>query len=423
MADRTGGLESLAVNGVVGSACRLCGASPLHLVLSYGATPLANALRTPDQLRDQEPRFPLTLAVCSACSLLQILETVPPQQLFRQYLYFSSYSDTMLRHAQELTGRLIVERQLSAGSFVVEIASNDGYLLQNYTSAGIPVLGIEPATNIADVANARQIPTLCEFFGATLGFRLRAEGRVADVVHAHNVLAHVPDLNGVIAGLAAILKPTGIAVIEVPYVKDMLDRVEFDTVYHEHLCYFSLTALDRLVRRHNLVVEHVERIPIHGGSLRCFVAPIETGGTLPSVRLLLEEEGQWGVLEKSPYDAFARCAQGVTERLVEFLRRLKREGKRIAAYGAAAKGSTLLNYAAIDQEVLDFVVDRSPYKQGRFMPGVKIPIYPPDRLLQDRPDYVVLLAWNFASEILSQQHEYRRAGGRFVIPLPELAVV
>ncbi len=404
--------------------CRLCGANRLQPVLSLGNTPLANSLLTAEQLDQPEPTFPLDLAFCEGCSLLQITQTIAPEQLFTEYLYFSSYSDTMLAHSRQLADRLMLERHLDAQSLVLEVASNDGYLLTNYASAGIPVLGIEPARNVARVAIERGVPTRCEFFGESFGRQLALEGHHADVIHAHNVLAHVPDPNGFMAGLAAVLKPDGLGVIEVPYVKDMLDRTEFDTIYHEHLFYFSVTALEALTSRNGLLLQHVERVPIHGGSLRAFITLAD--GVRASTREmqdLLAEEHEWGVGTLSPYEAFARSVKTLTHALTELLSRLKREGKMLAAYGAAAKGSTLLNFAGIGRNLLDFVVDRSPHKQGRFMPGVHVPIYSPDRLLDVRPDYVLLLTWNFADEILGQQAAYRQQGGHFIIPLPQLTVV
>lgn len=401
--------------------CRSCGSGGLVTVLSLGHTPLANSLLTEEQLAQPEQSYPLDLAFCPSCTLVQITETVPPEQLFGEYLYFSSFSDTLLRNAHDLVRRLLVQRGLGPQSLVVEIASNDGYLLQYYRDAGIQVLGIEPARNIAEVARNRGIPTLAEFFAADVASRLVQEGQRADVIHANNVLAHVADLNGVVAGFAALLKPDGVAVIEVPYVKDMIDQREFDTIYHEHLCYFSLTALNHLYRRHGLTIVDVERLPIHGGSLRVYAA--SQGDPSGAVTALLAEEVAWGVGCLDFYSGFGENVGRLRDELCTLLADLKSQGKHIAVYGASAKGSTLLNYFGIGGETLDFVVDRSTVKQGRFTPGTHLPILAPEHLLVARPDYVLLLTWNFADEILEQQAEYRRQGGRFIIPIPELRVV
>ena len=407
------------------ASCRSCGHGQLDLVLSLGKTPLANSLRRQADLDRPEARFPLDLVFCDRCKLVQITETVPPEQLFRDYLYFSSFSETMLAHARELVGRLIKELSLGGQSLAMEVASNDGYLLQYYKQAGVPVLGIEPAQNVARVAvEERGIPTISEFFGLDLARKLVGEGKRADVVHANNVLAHVADLGGFVDGIREVLTAEGVAALEFPYVGDMIAHTEFDTIYHEHLCYFSLGALVHLFDRHGLKAVDVERLPIHGGSLLLTVARASSSRTpSASVPALLEQERAQGMYALDYYRDFARRVEELGTRLRTLLGRLKQEGKRIAAYGAAAKGSTLLNTFRIGAETLDFVVDRNIHKQGLFMPGVAVPIVPPEQLLEKAPAYTLLLTWNFADEILRQQNTYRQRGGKFIVPVPDVQIV
>lgn len=408
-------------------ACRSCARPGLEEIINLGEMPLANSLLSVSQLQAPEPRYPLRLVFCSECSLVQITETVPPEKLFGEYLYFSSYSDTMVAHARDLAFRTVASRHLGQADLVIELASNDGYLLQFYRQLGIPVLGIEPAKNIAAIAQEeRGIPTICDFFGLALALRLRERGKRAAVLHAHNVLAHVADLNGFVQGVETLLADDGIAIIEVPYVVDMIDGCEFDTIYHEHLCYFSLTAIDALVRRHGLAVIDVERVPIHGGSLRATVAkagarPLRA--TASSVEALLGQEYKRGMTRRDPYVRFSEHVDTITRELQLLLSTIKAGGKRVAAYGAAAKGSTLLNFAGLGSETIEYVVDRSPHKQGLFTPGSHLPILAPEKLVMDMPDYVLLLAWNLADEILRQEQEYTIRGGHFIIPVPNMRVV
>jgi SAM-dependent methyltransferase len=331
------------------------------------------------------------------------------------YLYFSSFSPALVEHARRHADWLIESRGLDQGSFVVEVASNDGYLLRNFTDRRIPVLGIDPAPGQAATARKAGVPTREAFFGPELARELRAS-RPADVIIANNVMAHTPDLNGFVEGLAELLAEDGLATIENAYVGDLIDHCEFDTIYHEHFCYFSCTAVDRLMSRHGLCLHHVEHLPLHGGSLRWHVS--KRREPRDSVERLLATERELGLDGYDYYSAFGARVERLKRDLLALLRSLRAEGARIAAYGAAAKGATLLNYVGIDGSLVDYVVDRNDHKQGHLMPGVSLPIHPPERLMEDRPDYVLLLAWNFKDEILAQQAEYRAGGGRFVVPVP-----
>jgi SAM-dependent methyltransferase len=403
--------------------CRSCGSAHGDLVLDLGVQPLANNLLRPEDLAKPEPKFPLRLAVCRACWLLQITDLVPPVDLFSEYLYFSSFSDLTLRLAREAAQRYTSEFQLGPGSLVVEIASNDGYLLKNFVAAGVPCLGIEPAANIAKVAREQGVETLVEFFGQGLADRLAGAGRQADLILGNNVFAHAPDTNDFVAGLRALLKPQGRVVFEFPYAADFIEKTEFDTIYHEHVFYFSLTALKPLFERHGLTIFHVERLPIHGGSLRLFAGVTGAHAVQPSMTALLAEEQRKGLAGLSYYQSFAARVRELKTALNTRIAELRRAGHTIAAYGASAKGSTLLNFYGLGPAQLDFVVDRSTYKQGRLTPGTHLPILPPEELLARRPDYTLLLTWNFADEILAQQQAYRAAGGKFILPIPRVTVV
>jgi SAM-dependent methyltransferase len=403
--------------------CRSCGSTNAALVLDLGLQPLANNLLTPADLAKEEPRFPLQLAVCKSCWLLQITDLVPPVTLFSEYLYFSSFSDLMLRHAREAAQRYVKEFELNTHSFVVEIASNDGYLLRNFVGARVPCLGIEPAANIAQVARQQGIETLVEFFGRRLATKLAGRDRLADLILGNNVFAHAPDPNDFVAGLATLLKPLGRIVLEFPYGVDFIEHTEFDTIYHEHVFYFTLTALLPLFERHGLTIFRAERLPIHGGSLRLFAGHSGAHSVERSVPDLLAAETRKDVNAFAWYESFGRQVRAIKADLVQLLARLKRQGKSLAAYGASAKGSTLLNYCGIGAETLDFVADRSPYKQARLTPGTHLPIVPPDELPKRQPDYTLLLTWNFAGEILAQQQAYRDAGGKFIVPIPEVKIV
>jgi SAM-dependent methyltransferase len=405
-----------------GARCRSCDSTELSIFLSLGDLPLSDGFLEARQLVDNEPRYPLDVAFCATCSLVQILETVPPEELFgADYPYFSSFTDTLLRHSEANVKERIAERKLGSDSLVVELASNDGYLLQYYKADGVPVLGIDPAPGPVAAARAKGIDTLEAFFGLDFAKKLATEGRRADVIHANNVLAHVADTNGFVAGIATLLKDDGVAVIECPYVKELIEHGEFDTIYHEHLCYFSVTALRALFSRHGLHITRVVPLSIHGGSLRVFVE--KQNRPEQSVHDYIESEQRLGLDRLDYYADFSNRVNQIRTELNELLQGLKERKARIVGYGAAAKGTIMLNYVGIGQETLDFVADRNTHKQGRYIPGVRLPISSPERVLAEQPDYVLILPWNFKDEIMAQQAEYRRRGGKFIVPVPRPTII
>ncbi len=404
-------------------ACRSCGSPRLEAFLDLGVTPLADALVRPEAVGQPEDRFPLDVAFCPDCTLVQILEEVPPEKLFvENYLYFSSFSDHLLDHAKRHVDWLINERSLSSDSLVVELASNDGYLLKNFVNRGVPVLGIDPAPDQSAAAIAAGVPTLAEFFGVELAEKLRSEGKAADVIIANNVLAHVPDLNGFVSGMATLLADDGIITVENPYVRDLIDHCEFDTIYHEHFCYYSCTSIDRLMQRHGLWLNHVEYFPnLHGGTLRWHIG--RRRDRSDAAEHYLQNEHDTGLDTIDYYGKFADRVGSVRQQLLDLLGGLRADGASIAGYGAAAKGSTMLNATGIGRDLVDYVVDRNVHKHGTFMPGTHQPVLGTEALLERQPDYVLLLAWNFAEEIMAQQSEYAARGGRFIVPVPEPEVL
>ncbi len=394
--------------------CRSCGCPRGELVLDLGVQPLANNFLLPQDLGKPEPRFPLRVFVCPDCWLLQLTDLVPPVELFSEYLYFSSFSDAMLRHASAAAERHCAEMQLGAESRVVEVASNDGYFLRYFQAAGVPCLGVEPALNIAKVAREKGIETWTEFFGLDLAQRLVRERGHADLILANNVFAHAPDINDFVGGLRELLKSGGRIVIEVPYGVELVEQTEFDTIYHEHVFYFTLTALVPLFHRHQLEIFRVERIPIHGGSLRIFAGHAGAQSVLPEVAALLAEERSKGVDQWAFYGSFSDQVRQLKADLLRQIDTCKQGGHSIAAYGASAKGSTLLNYFGIGPATLDYLVDRNPLKHGLYSPGMKIPVRDTDAIGSEKPDVLLVLAWNFFDEIHGQQAEFLKAGGRFL---------
>jgi SAM-dependent methyltransferase len=402
--------------------CRSCRCPDLQVILDLGAQPIANALLSEEELERPETRFPLAVALCPACALLQVTETVPADLLYRRdYPYFSSSSPALLKHSSEHVEALVCKYKLGRLSFVVEVASNDGYLLRNFVERGIPCLGIDPADGPVARANAIGVPTIHDFFGLQRAEKLASEGKPADVVIANNVVAHVDQINDFVGGIERLLKPTGIAVLEFAYALDLIEHCEFDTIYHEHLFYHTLHGLTPLFKRHGLYLNEVERLPIHGGSLRLTVS--RSPARSEALDALFAHEAVLRVDKVSFYNDFADRVRALRDSLAALLVSERAKGKRIACYGAAAKGATLVNYLNFGAGFFEFAVDANPYKQGKYMPGQRIPIRPPDQLVADQPDYVLLLVWNFAGEVLRQQAAYRQRGGSFIIPVPEPYII
>jgi SAM-dependent methyltransferase len=406
-------------------ACRSCGAALIHTFADLGMTPISNAFLKAEELNRKEPFYPLHAWVCASCFLVQLEEFESPQRIFGDnYAYFSSYSDTWLEHARRYTEQMIRRFGFGPKSQVIEIASNDGYLLQYFKERGVPVLGIEPAKNVAEAAVAKGIPTLTKFFGVTTASELVAQGKHADLLLGNNVLAHVPDLNDFVAGMKVILKPKGVLTMEFPHLQHLIEENQFDTIYHEHFSYFSFLSAQRVFERHGLQLFDVEEIPTHGGSLRIYGRHAgQRGEPGDRVRDLIARERRLKFEELETYRAFSTRVGDTKRQLLEFLTSVKRAGKRVVGYGAPAKGNTLLNYCGIRSDVLEFTVDRNPHKQNTFLPGTHIPVHAPERIDEVKPDYVLILPWNLRDEIMKQMAHIRSWGGKFVVPIPRVRVL
>ena len=405
--------------------CRFCATPLVHSLVDLGATPLANAYVDPERAPERDPVYPLHARVCANCFLVQVEDAVPAEEIFSDYAYFSSYSASWVEHARRYAEAMTARLGLGAESFVVEVASNDGYLLRHFRDLGIPHLGIEPAANVAAVARAEGIDTEVAFFGRETALTIRARYRPADLIAANNVMAHVPDLNDFVAGFKALLADEGVITVEFPHLLRLMEDVQFDTIYHEHYSYFSLLTAEKILVAHGLRIFDVEKLPTNGGSLRIFATHADNASHVdgPGLAAVRAEEAAAAMDDLKTYQAFPARVAGLKADLLALLNRLKAEGHSVAAYGAAAKGNTLLNHFGIGTDLVAYVVDRNPAKQGRLMPGSRLPIRPPEEIARTRPDYVLILPWNLKDEIMEQMRHIRDWGGRFIIPVPSVRIL
>ena len=406
------------------ASCLFCAAPLRHTCVDLGMSPLCESYLTAEQLNQMEPFYPLHVWVCERCFLVQVEEYVRPEGIFTEYAYFSSYSDSWLAHASAYVEMISARLELNAASRVVELGSNDGYLLQYFVAKGIPVLGVDPAKNVAQAAIARGVPTITELFGREVARTLAAAGTQADLVLGCNVLAQVPDVNDFVGGIKLLLKPGGVVTIEFPHLMRLMAENQFDTIYHEHFSYFSFLTAERIFAAHGLTLFDVDELPTHGGSLRIYARHAEDASKPVSERALKlrAREVSAGLDRLETYASFTEQVHETKRGLLEFLIGARRRGKRIAGYGAPGKGNTLLNYCGIRTDFLEYTVDRNPYKHGRFLPGTHIPIHPPERIQETRPDYVLILPWNLKDEIMEQMSYIRSWGGQFVVPIPDVKV-
>ena len=404
--------------------CRFCGEPLRHTFIDLGLSPLCESYVSAARLAEPERLYPLHSFVCDKCFLVQLPEHVTPQEIFEEYAYFSSYSESWLEHAKNYVASVSRRFQLGRQSLVVELASNDGYLLQYFQADGVPVLGIEPAKNVADAAIKKGIPCVTEFFGRELAHRLVHEGRKADLLLGNNVLAHVPDINDFVAGMQILLADDGVITMEFPHLVRLVEENQFDTIYHEHFSYLSFTVVERIFAAHGLALFDVDELPTHGGSLRIYAcqATNRSRSVSPQVVALKAAEEAWGISKLERYRGFTGQVEATKRNILRFLIEAKEMGKSVAGYGAPGKGNTLLNYCGIRGDFLDYTVDRNPYKHGKYTPGTRIPIYPPEQIKKTRPDFLFILPWNLKKEIIAQNEFIRDWGGRFVVPIPDLKV-
>jgi 2-polyprenyl-3-methyl-5-hydroxy-6-metoxy-1,4-benzoquinol methylase len=406
------------------ASCRFCGEPLTNVFCDLGTSPLSNTYLKPEQLSEGEVFFPLRALVCSYCLLVQLQEYRSPENIFSDYAYFSSYSDSWLQHAREYADRMVSDFGYDQSSMVIEIGSNDGYLLRNFKDKGIPILGIEPAANVAKVAQQQGIPTLVRFFGKETATQLCREGKTADLLLGNNVLAHVPALNDFVAGLKILLKPNGLITMEFPHLLRLIVGRQFDTIYHEHFSYFSFLTVEKVLASHGLVIVDVQELTTHGGSLRIFAKHADAHNRLtPAIGRIRELELSAGLDRLETYATFSETVKDVKQSLLSFLLEQKRAGKSVVGYGAPAKGNTLLNYCGIRSDLIEYTVDRSPHKQSTFLPGSRIPVFAPEKIRETRPDYVLILPWNLKEEIASQLSFVREWGGQLLVPIPEVSLV
>ncbi|HEV2454869.1 MAG TPA: class I SAM-dependent methyltransferase [Verrucomicrobiae bacterium] len=405
--------------------CLFCSSPLTQTFVDLGMSPLCESYVSQAQLNQMEPFYPLHVRVCAQCYLVQLQQYVSPEHIFTEYAYFSSFSETWLAHAKDYVDMIVQRLHLGPGNLAIELGSNDGYLLRNFVKKGVPALGVEPAANVAKVAVEKGVPTRVAFFGRKTAEKLVEDGQKADLLIGNNVLAQVPDINDFVSGIQIVLKPQGVATLEFPHLARLMEQNQFDTIYHEHFSYFSLLSVEKIFASHGLTLFDVEELPTHGGSIRIYAKRSEDNSRPVDERLTNLRNRELGLNfdQMSAYSSFAERVKSTKRNLLEFLIQARRAGKNVAGYGAPGKGNTLLNYCGIRTDFLDFTVDRNPYKQGKFLPGTHIPIFPVEKIDETRPDYLLILPWNFKEEIVKQMARIRNWGGQFVVPIPNVQMI